>query len=196
MKDPRYAERMGTSLADLRYHLNEFIHMKGIKRVKVIQGAHLLGAADGAAGLWGDDPVHLSDTGYQHYAAGIEKVIEDVREVETLSGSTGGKVDRKEPDRKKIKFDLTKTRPDWIRKNVGEAVRREEREERRGRGGRGQYRRAYGGHQGRTSYGSGPVRGNPTGPGNPWPSTHRGRGQGSGHRGGHGGRGGRRGGRY
>jgi len=89
----------------------------------VIQGASLLGAAEGAAGLWGEDRVHLTNGGYQHCAKGKENVIEEMWESEVL---TMGPSKKGGPEPKRVKYDLAQARPDWVRKNIGEAERREE----------------------------------------------------------------------
>jgi len=105
--------------------------MKGIKRVKVIQGAHLLGGTNTAADLWGDDPVHLEDTGYVEMARGVERTIQEMKEEEEMASKSR---QAQEPTRKKAKFDLAQSRLDWVRKNVGEAVRKEDPVPWRGRG--------------------------------------------------------------
>jgi len=121
-----YGKEMKEKLADLRDAIKAAVKTKGIKRVSVWQPDLLLeGPEDNYLRdeeIWGDDPVHMTTTGYVELARQLEAKIEDWKgfeEREEKSNSGGDK----RPMAKRARVDLTKQRPDWVRGNVGEAVR-------------------------------------------------------------------------
>jgi len=125
-KEKNYASWMGERLADLRHHTRELLHLKGIKRIKVVQGVHLL-ADDGntapylrAEALWGDDPVHLTDRGYKEMADGVTALRKTITQQESENDSRSKTMP---PPPKRQRRDLAAERPAWVRGNVGEATR-------------------------------------------------------------------------
>jgi hypothetical protein len=109
--DVDYSELMGGKLSDLRHFINESIRMKGIKKVKILQSAHLLNCNGEAVALWGEDPVHLTPDGYCVMAKGIEYTVKRMKDDEQEK--------QEKPPAKKAKIDRSELRPEWVKGKNG-----------------------------------------------------------------------------
>lgn len=109
--DVDYSELMGGKLSDLRHFINESIRMKGIKKVKILQSAHLLNCNGEAVALWGEDPVHLTPDGYCVMAKGIEYTVKRMKDDEQEK--------QEKPPAKKVKIDRSELRPEWVKGKNG-----------------------------------------------------------------------------
>ena len=84
MAGRRYAADMREKLQDLRQHITDAVHLKGIKRARILQPNLLLENKDDNylrdEAIWGDDPVHMTTRGYTELARNLEAVIEEMKE--------------------------------------------------------------------------------------------------------------------
>jgi hypothetical protein len=161
-----YKQWMDGKLAEVRGIIRDYIRMRNIKRVTVIEPGQLITPSPGMSAylqeeeVWGDDPVHFTPKGYSLAAAGLESLIYEKRAEEKEDEPTSWQGAAKRP-----KQDLSKKRPDWVRGSVAEAVRKDTTQRGRppfghhtwlgGQGG-GQRGGARGGYSG---YGAGPLHG-------------------------------------
>jgi hypothetical protein len=98
--------------------------MRNIKRASVMELGQLITKPAGRSKylheeeIWGEDPVHMTSTGYKLAAEGLEAVIYEKKREER-------EVEEKQEQRpaKKPRVDPALSRPDWVRGNVSEAVR-------------------------------------------------------------------------
>jgi hypothetical protein len=114
---------MDGKLAEVRGIIRDYIRMRNIKRVTVIELGQLITPSPGMSAylqeeeIWGDDPVHLTPKGYSLAAAGLESLIYEKRAEEKEDEPASWQGAAKRP-----KQDLTKKRPDWVRGSIAEAV--------------------------------------------------------------------------
>jgi hypothetical protein len=117
---------MEGKLAEVRGIIRDYIRMRNIKRVTVIEMGQLIMPSPGMSAylqeeeVWGEDPVHLTPKGYSPAAAGLETLIYEKRAEEKEDEPTSWQGADKRP-----KQDLSKKRPDWVGGSVAEAVRKD-----------------------------------------------------------------------
>ncbi len=167
---------MEGKLAEVRGIIRDYIRMRNIKRVTVIEMGQLITPTPGLSAymqdeeIWGGDPVHMTPKGYSLAATGLEHLIYEKesrgegRRTHELAG--GGQEGQAGPQQE--------ARPDWVRGSVAEAVRKDNTQRGRPpfghhtrRGGQGGGQRGgprggqRGGHRGGgySGYGAGPSRG-------------------------------------
>ena len=91
-----YLSKLGTDIRDLGKHLRNLVHMRRLKRTKVLNPAALMGVLDSGVepdkllALFGTDPVHLTETGYNatSSALGDELDTPHVVHVRSLTAAT------------------------------------------------------------------------------------------------------------
>jgi hypothetical protein len=173
-----YEKWMEGKLAEVKGTIRDYIRMRNIKRVTVIEMGQLITPTPGLSAylqdeeVWGDDPVHMTPKGYSLAATGLEHLIYEKRAEEKEDEPTSW-----QGAAKRAKQDLSKKRPDWVRGSVAEAVRKDSTQRGRPpfghhtwRGGRGGQRGGprggpRGGHSGGqrgggySGYSAGPSRG-------------------------------------
>jgi len=124
MKDRNYGKWMEEKLSEVRGIVRDYVRMRNIKRASVMELGQLITKPEGRSEylheeeIWGEDPVHMTPTGYKLAAEGLEAVIYEKRREER-------EVEEKQEQRpaKKPRVDPALSRPDWVRGNVSEAVR-------------------------------------------------------------------------
>ncbi len=105
-------------MAEVRGIVWDYVRMSNIKRASVMELGQLIFQPAGRSDylheeeVWGEDPVHMTSTGYKLAAEGLESVIYEKRM---------RNLDRGPP--KKPRVDPALRRPDWVRGSVSEAVR-------------------------------------------------------------------------
>jgi hypothetical protein len=109
MAGRNYETKMREKLDDLRQHIREAVHLKGIKRARIVQASLFLKSNDDENYLreeviWGDDPIHMTSRGYNEMSIKEKAAV-----------SAGGE---RAPHAKRAKVDLTKRRQNWVRGNV------------------------------------------------------------------------------
>ncbi len=124
MKDRNYGKWMEEKLSEVRGIVRDYVRMRNIKQASVMELGQLITKPEGQSEylheeeIWGEDPVHMTPTGYKLAAEGLEATIYEKRREER-------EVEEKQEQRpaKKPQVDLALSRPDWVRGNVSEAVR-------------------------------------------------------------------------
>jgi hypothetical protein len=98
--------------------------MRNIKRASAMELGQLIVQPAGQSDylyeeeVWGEDPVHMTSTGYKQAAEGLESVIYEKRREEREVDEKPGQGPAKKP-----RMDPALSRPDWVRGIVSEAVR-------------------------------------------------------------------------
>ncbi len=83
--EKNYKQWMEGKLAEVRGIIRDYIRMRNIKRVTVIEMGQLITPSPGMSAylqeeeVWGDDPVHFTPKGYSLAAAGLESLIYEKR---------------------------------------------------------------------------------------------------------------------
>jgi hypothetical protein len=124
MKDRNYGKWMEEKLSEVRGIVRDYVRMRNIKRASVMELGQLITQPAGRSDylheeeIWGEDPVHMTSTGYKLAAEGLEAVIYEKKREER-------EVEEKQEQRpaKKPRVDPALSRPDWVRGNMLEAVR-------------------------------------------------------------------------
>ena len=124
MKVRNYGKWMEEKLSEVRGIVRDYVRMRNIKRASVMELGQLITKPEGRSEylheeeIWGEDPVHMTPTGYKLAAEGLEATIYEKRREER-------EVEEKQEQRpaKKPRVDPALSRPDWVRGNVSEAVR-------------------------------------------------------------------------
>jgi hypothetical protein len=166
---------MEGKLAEVKGIIRDYIRMRNIKRVTVIEMGQLITPTPGLSAylqdeeVWGEDPVHMTPKGYSLAATGLKTLIYEKRAEEKEEEPTSWQGAAKRP-----KQDLSKKRPDWVRGSVAEAVRKDTTQRGRPPFGHHTWRGGQGGGQrggprggqrggqrggGYSGYGAGPSRG-------------------------------------
>jgi hypothetical protein len=125
LRDRNYGRWMEEKLTELRGIVRNYVRMRNIKRVTVIELGQLLTPSAGQSSylheeeIWVEDPVHLTTKEYGMVAAGLESLIYEKRGEEREAAEKESQGPSKKP-----RYDAAESRPAWVKGSVAEAVRR------------------------------------------------------------------------
>jgi hypothetical protein len=128
LKERNYGKWMEEKLSELKSTVRDYVRMRNIKRATVMELGQLIKTPAGQSEylheeeIWGDDPVHMTRTGYKLAAAGIESLVYEKRGEEKEAEEKSGQRPTKKP-----RLDPALNRPSWISGSVSEAVRMDQR---------------------------------------------------------------------
>jgi hypothetical protein len=123
IRERNYGKWMEEKLAEVRGIVRDYVRMRNIKGASVMELGQLIVQPAGRSDylheeeVWGEDPVHMTPTGYKLAAEGLESVIYEKRREEREVVEKSGQGPAKKP-----RVDPALSRPDWVRGGVSEAV--------------------------------------------------------------------------
>jgi hypothetical protein len=115
---------MEEKLSELKSTVRDYVRMRNIKLATVMEMGQLIKTPAGQSEylheeeIWGEDPVHMTRTGYKLAAAGIESLVYEKKSEEKEAEEKSGQRSPKKP-----RLDPALNRPSWISGSVSEAVR-------------------------------------------------------------------------